>query len=71
MTPLWCSVKLVYIGVMEREDIRLTLRLPAEVHEELVRLAEVEDRSLNAQIVRLLRQSVGSDRPDEEAPEKP
>ena len=38
----------------------LNLRLPADLHAEIKRIAEREDRSLNAQIVRFLRE--GSER---------
>ena len=40
----------------------ITLRLPAEMHEELHRIAERDDRSLTAQITRFLRESIERDR---------
>ncbi len=35
---------------------RITLRLPDDLHQELCRIADQEDRSLNKQILKLLRQ---------------
>lgn len=37
---------------------RITVRMPADLHAALVRLAEEESRTLNGQIVYLLRQAV-------------
>jgi hypothetical protein len=37
---------------------QLYLRLPDELHEQLVKIAERERRSLNAQVVYLLEQAV-------------
>jgi hypothetical protein len=40
----------------DHEDgVRFTLRLPADVHAALKRLAEREDRSLHAQVLRIIR----------------
>jgi hypothetical protein len=35
---------------------RITLRLPDDLHQELCRIADQEDRSLNSQILQILRQ---------------
>ena len=45
-------------GVMDtqREDIRITLRMPAEVAEGMKLSAHENDRSLNGEIVRALRE---------------
>jgi hypothetical protein len=48
---------------------QLYLRLPDELHEYLVKLAERERRSLNAQIVYLLEQA--TQQPDKPPPVKP
>ena len=40
------------------QEIRLTLRLPPDLHAALQELARRDDRSLNRQIVALLRQAV-------------
>lgn len=37
---------------------KVTVRLPAELHREIEQLAEQEDRSLNGEIVNLLRDAV-------------
>lgn len=44
----------MYNGVM-KENVRITLRLPAEIHRAIVELSEEENRSANGQIVRALR----------------
>jgi len=63
-----------YIGGME--ETKLTIRLPARLHAELVKAAEEDDRSLNREIVRLLdkglhmravQQIAGLDNPKEES----
>jgi predicted HicB family RNase H-like nuclease len=38
------------------DDVKLTVRLPKGLHAALVRMAEVERRSLNSQIIHLLSQ---------------
>jgi len=43
---------------MEPEEIRLTLRLPQELHARLQWLAQDQERSLNGQIVYLLKTAV-------------
>lgn len=46
-------------------DARFVLRLPARLHAALVSLSKREDRSVNQQIVHLLREAVPDDEPDE------
>jgi hypothetical protein len=41
---------------MQREDIRITLRMPADVAESMKQSAHENDRSLNGEIVRALRE---------------
>lgn len=36
----------------------INLRVPSDLHDELKRLAQEEDRTLTAQIIRLLRQAL-------------
>ncbi len=40
------------------EEVRFTLRLPAELAEALRREAEYDDRSLHAQVINILRRHV-------------
>ena len=40
----------------QREDIRITLRMPADVAEGMKQSAHENDRSLNGEIVRALRE---------------
>ncbi len=47
---------MIYTDVMAGPYVRLLLRLPPDLHAKLVTWAEHEDRSLNGQIVHLLRQ---------------
>ncbi|RZL96960.1 MAG: Arc family DNA-binding protein [Pedobacter sp.] len=42
---------------MEKGEVRLSLRLPADVHAALVKQAEKQSRSVNGQIVHLLREA--------------
>ena len=42
----------------EKPEVRYSLRLPPDLHQALVELARDEDRSLNQQILYLLRQGV-------------
>jgi hypothetical protein len=42
-------------------EVRYALRLPPDLHAALVELARREDRSLNQQIIRLLREGVRRD----------
>lgn len=37
------------------EEVQLTVRMPAEMREHLEHLAEASDRSLNKEVLRLLR----------------
>jgi predicted HicB family RNase H-like nuclease len=43
---------------MKKSDQRIDLRLPAELHARLVKMAHAEDRSLNNLTVRLVRQAL-------------
>jgi predicted HicB family RNase H-like nuclease len=45
---------------MEHTTINLTLRIPADLHAALAEMAKTEDRSLNSQVVHLLRRSVSA-----------
>lgn len=46
----------MYIVCMEKkEQVTVTLRFPADLHRALVELAEREMRSLNAEVVKLLK----------------
>lgn len=45
----------------KRETVNLVLRLPPELHAELARLADRNDRSLNAEMVNRLRAAVSLD----------
>lgn len=40
---------------MSNETIRITLRIPREVHAEIVRLSRIADRSLNWQMVHSMK----------------
>ncbi len=50
------SVKLVYIDTMN--DIRITLRLPEDLHLLITQTASKEERSLNGQIIYLLKRAL-------------
>ncbi|GGE68282.1 hypothetical protein GGR41_000576 [Paenalcaligenes hominis] len=39
--------------------IRITLRIPADLHEDLVKAASEDNRSMNAEIIQRLRDSLG------------
>jgi predicted transcriptional regulator len=52
-----------------QERTPMTLRLPADLHEALKRIAEEEDRSLHNLIIRTLRQLV-ADRATESRPDR-
>lgn len=45
----------------EEPSVSINLRLPASLHAELRQRAQRETRSLNAQVVHLLRQGVGDE----------
>jgi predicted transcriptional regulator len=40
----------------EQREIKITIRIPAEIAEKMRRLAKAHDRSLNGEIVRALRE---------------
>lgn len=42
---------------MAEAEKKFTLRLPAELHTQLSRMAEEDDRSLHSMVVRLLREA--------------
>jgi hypothetical protein len=44
-----------------RREVRYALRLPPDLHRSLVELAEREDRSLNQQLIHMLREGVRRD----------
>ncbi len=45
----------------DKREVRYALRLPPELHAALVETARREDRSLNQQLIYLLRQAVRRD----------
>jgi hypothetical protein len=55
---------------MERR-VAVNFRLPEELYTQLKEIAGDEDRSLNAQVVRFLREAVGRYRADRERPDQP
>ena len=54
---------------MERRHVTLSIRLPPEIHEDLRRVAEREERSLNNLIVRALRAWLAEQDGQEPAPD--
>lgn len=40
---------------MEKDYVRITVRIPRDLHREMVKIAQVEGRTLNMQMVRLLQ----------------
>ena len=44
-----------------KHEVRYALRLPPDLHAALVELAQREDRSLNQQLIRMLREGVKRD----------
>jgi predicted HicB family RNase H-like nuclease len=50
------------------EEKRITLRLPADLHERLVEQARTDRRSLNSEIVHLLEAALGPAGGDTESP---
>ncbi len=44
-----------------KREVRYALRLPPDLHAALVDLARREDRSLNQQLIRMLREGVKRD----------
>ena len=55
---------------MERR-VAVNFRLPEELYTQLKEIAGDEDRSLNAQVVRFLREAVGRYRAECERPDQP
>ena len=49
---------------MTDTEKRLLLRLPGELHQEITDLAEQDVRSLNAEIIVLLREAISARRAD-------
>jgi hypothetical protein len=45
---------------MENTTINLTLRIPVDLHAALAEMAKAEDRSINSQVIHLLRRSVSA-----------
>ena len=45
----------------DRREVRYALRLPSDLHAALVEMARREDRSLNQQLIHMLRQGVRRD----------
>jgi predicted HicB family RNase H-like nuclease len=53
---------------MDHEEVRITLRLPADLHAWLVSEAKHARRSLNSQIVHRLEAGRGNDSADDQSP---
>lgn len=51
---------MVYTARMTERLVRLILRLPIDLHAQLVAMAREQQRSLNSQIVYLLRRAIES-----------
>lgn len=66
-----CDTKMMYIRRMEYT--RITLRIPVDLHEAITETAEKASRSINAEIIALLRtaQSLQNLQPLEALEEKP
>ena len=47
--------------MVDRREVRFALRLPPDLHAALVEMARREERSLNQQLLYLLRQAVRRD----------
>lgn len=43
---------------MDRSYVRITLRIPQELHKKMTEIAKEQDRSLNKQMVRLMQMGV-------------
>ena len=54
---------MVYAGIVAGE-VRVLLRVPPDVHAALKEVAQAEDRSLNAQINRALREWLAAQKRD-------
>lgn len=52
----------------EMESSRYPLRMPADLYEEIQRLAEKNFHSINAEMVRLLRKAIESEKPGDDTP---
>ena len=50
-----------------QEDIRITLRIPADVAESMKQSAHENDRSLNGEIVRAMREYLATRKQDKQA----
>ena len=55
---LYCRRRIDLNVMSGKREVRYSLRLPPELHEALVELARREDRSLNQQLISMLRQGV-------------
>lgn len=44
-----------------KDEKKLTIRIPVELHEQLVKLAEQDTRSLNGEIIALLQKAIASE----------
>ncbi|MFC5814765.1 toxin-antitoxin system HicB family antitoxin [Nonomuraea harbinensis] len=49
-------------------EVRITLRLPADLHARLTAQAKTDRRSLNAEIVHLLEAAIGTPRANSDSP---
>ncbi|MFD2352437.1 toxin-antitoxin system HicB family antitoxin [Nonomuraea ferruginea] len=49
-------------------EVRITLRLPADLHARLTAQAKTDRRSLNAEIVHLLEAAIGTPRVNSDSP---
>ena len=61
-TPPWSIVNTTVVHdnvAMTREDPQMKLRLPADLKDQLAALAEANGRSLNAEVVVRLEESLG------------
>jgi hypothetical protein len=56
---MWCN-----IATMEKNSIRITLRIPEQLHEKLANSADLGTRSLNSEIVKRLEESFLSNTDD-------
>ena len=51
----------------QQEEVKITLRVPPEVADEMKRLARMNDRSLNGELVRAIREYISRQRRRERA----
>lgn len=76
MTPYWCDTEMVsihgvemvlldprvvWVDLMDDLEVRVTLRLPQALRDQLANAAEANDRSMNGEIVQRLRDSFSMD----------